>query len=73
MGGTATGGASCTTGVDYITTSGTLNFASGVNSQTFNVTVCTDGLFEGNETVNLALSNPQPTGQSTLGTRIWRF
>ena len=68
MGGSATGGASCTTGVDYIITSGTLNFASGVNSQTFNITVCTDGLFEGNETVNLVLSNPQPTGQATLGT-----
>ncbi len=68
MGGTATGGASCTAGVDYIITSGTLNFASGVNSQMFNITVCTDGLFEGNETVNLVLSNPQPTGQATLGT-----
>jgi hypothetical protein len=64
--GTATGGASCTTGVDYISTSGTLNFAAGVVSQTFNVTVCTDALFEGNETVNLTLSNP--TGGAALGT-----
>ena len=58
MGGTATGGASCTTGVDYITTSGMLNFAFGETSKTFSVTVCTDALFEGDETVNLILTNP---------------
>ncbi len=65
-GGTATGGASCTTGVDYITTSGTLNFAAGDTTKSFNVTVCTDNLFEGNETVNLALSSP--TAPAVLGT-----
>jgi hypothetical protein len=64
--GTATGGATCTTGIDYVSTSGTLNFAAGVISQTFNVTVCTDALFEGSETVNLTLSNP--TGGASLGT-----
>lgn len=64
--GTATGGASCTTGIDYISTSGTLNFAAGVISQTFNVTVCTDALFEGNETVNLTLTSPTPPAM--LGT-----
>ena len=58
MGGTATGGASCTTGVDYISTSGTLNFAFGDLSKTFNITVCTDALFEGDETVGLVLTNP---------------
>ncbi|HEY0461477.1 MAG TPA: Calx-beta domain-containing protein [Pyrinomonadaceae bacterium] len=64
--GTATGGASCTAGIDYISTSGTLNFAAGVTSQTFNVTVCTDALFEGSETVNLTLSNP--SAPAALGT-----
>ncbi len=64
--GTATGGASCTTGVDYISTSGTLNFGAGVVNQTFNVTVCTDALFEGSETVNLTLTSPSVP--ATLGT-----
>ncbi len=68
-GGTATGGASCTGGADYVTKSGTLNFASGVNSQTFTVQVCGDSLIEGNETVGLTLSNPMPTGVATLGTQ----
>ncbi len=67
MGGSATGDVACTTGIDYITTSGTLNFVAGDNSETFNVTVCTDALFEGNETVNLVLSNPLPSMQATLG------
>ena len=58
MGGTATGGASCVTGVDYISTGGMLNFAFGETSKTFSVTVCTDALFEGDETVNLVLTNP---------------
>jgi hypothetical protein len=65
-GGTATGGASCGAGVDYINTSGTLNFAAGVTSQNFFVPTCVDAVQEGNETVNLALSNP--TGGATLGT-----
>ena len=64
-GGTATGGASCTAGVDYINRSGTLNWIDGdANSKTFAVTLCNDNVFEGNETVNLTLSNG--TG-ATLG------
>ena len=43
-------------GVDYIATSGTLNFADGEASQTFSVPVLEDGLSEGNETVVLTLS-----------------
>ncbi|HKP51475.1 MAG TPA: S-layer homology domain-containing protein [Chloroflexia bacterium] len=66
-GGTATGGASCTAGVDYVPTSGTLMWADlDGTAKSFTVTLCTDGVFEGNETVNLALSNP--TGGATLGT-----
>ncbi len=64
-GGSATGGAACTAGVDYINASGTLTFGDGVASQSFNVTICEDALTELDETVNLALSNVQ--GGATLG------
>ena len=64
-GGSATGGASSVAGVDYQNTSGTLNFAAGVTSQTFNVPICDDALTEPNETVNLALSTPG--GGAVLG------
>ncbi|HEX8737036.1 MAG TPA: Calx-beta domain-containing protein, partial [Pyrinomonadaceae bacterium] len=62
--GTATGGASCGAGVDYVTTSGTLNFAGGETSKTFNVTLCSDAVVKGDETVNLTLSSPSG---ATLG------
>ena len=63
--GTAIGGAACTTGVDYQNASGTLTFAPGETSKTFNVVTCPDSVVEANETVNLTLSGP--TG-ATLGT-----
>lgn len=65
-GGTATSGATCSSGVDYIGASGTLSFAAGEVSKDFTVTVCTDALFEGEETVSLVLSTP--TGSAALGT-----
>jgi hypothetical protein len=56
---TATGGAACTSGVDYINPGTvTLNFGIGVSSQSFNVTLCGDTLNEPLETVDLALTNP---------------
>jgi hypothetical protein len=66
-GGTATGGASCGGSVDYVNTSGTLNFASGITSQTFNVPICDDNVYEtpSPETVNLSISSP--TGGAVLG------
>jgi CSLREA domain-containing protein len=42
---------------DYVVTSGTLNFAAGDTSKTFNVLVGDDAFVEGNETVSLTLSN----------------
>jgi Calx-beta domain/Right handed beta helix region len=66
-GGSATGGAACTAGVDYINTSGTLNWADlDIAPKMFSITICPDGVLKGSETVNLALSNP--TGGATLGT-----
>jgi hypothetical protein len=62
--GSATGGAACTVGVDFINTSGTLTFLPGEVSKTFNVVTCPDSLVEANETVNLTLSNPT---NGTLG------
>lgn len=63
----ATGGAACAfgTGVDYINVSGTLNFANGETSKTFDVVTCNDGLFEGTESVSFSLSNAQ--GGATIG------
>jgi len=58
---------SATAGSDYIATAGTLDFADGVNSQSFNVPILDDTLFEGDETFNLNLSNV--TGGANLGTQ----
>ncbi|MGB7924015.1 MAG: Calx-beta domain-containing protein [Pyrinomonadaceae bacterium] len=64
--GTATGGATCTAGKDYVTKTGTLSWAVGdMANKTFTVPICNDTVFEGNETVNLTLSNV--TGSASLG------
>lgn len=66
-GGTATGGAVCTAGVDYITTSGSLNWPGGDAADKFiTLQLCTDLVsYEGPETVEFTLSNPQ--GGAGLG------
>ena len=55
--GTAMGGASCATNIDYITAAGTLTFNPTVASQTFSVVLCADTIGEPDQTINLALSN----------------
>lgn len=66
--GTATSGASCSTGVDYLPASGTFTWNNGDSSpRTFTVTICNDGSNEEDETINLALSNAGGTGM--LGTQ----
>lgn len=50
---------------DFTAVSGTLNFAAGEQVKTFDVPLVNDFLVEGNETANLALS--EPTGGSVLG------
>ena len=53
------GTGSATSGTDYTAlTAGTLTFAAGVTSQTFDVSVLDDSMDEPNETVAVRLSNP---------------
>ena len=59
----ATSNGSATAGQDYSATSGTLSFAAGQATKVFPVSVTDDPDFEGNETVNLTLSNPSAGGQ----------
>jgi hypothetical protein len=59
-----TSNGSATAGSDYTTASGTLTFNSGETSKTFNISITVDAVYEGPETVNLALSSPS---NATLG------
>jgi hypothetical protein len=63
----ASAGGTAEAGADYTATSGTLSFAAGQTSTTFSIPLLDDGLAEGNETVDLTLSNP--TGGAVLGLR----
>jgi extracellular elastinolytic metalloproteinase len=62
----ATNGGSATAGADYQPANGTLSWAAGdVAVKTFTITLLDDTLFEGDETIDVVLSNP--TGGATLG------
>lgn len=62
----ATSDGTGTAGSDYAATSGTLSWAAGDSQgKTFTIPIYNDSIPEGNETVNLTLSNP--TGGATLG------
>jgi len=64
---TTSDGTATLAGSDYLASAGTLTFAAGDVSETFNVSVnVDDNLFEGTETINLTLSNPVGTAV-TLG------
>ena len=43
---------------DYVVGSGTISFAAGETSKTFGILIVDDAFVEGNETINLVLSNP---------------
>lgn len=61
----STNDATASNRTDYITASGTLHFAAGEAVKTFSVPIVDDLYVEGNETINLTLSNP--TGGAFLG------
>jgi len=62
----ATSDNTATAGNDYTATSGTFHWANGVSgAQTFTVPINNDSEIEGDETINLTLSNP--TGGALLG------
>ena len=64
--GSASSGAPCGSGSDYVNTSGTLSWATGEsNAKTFTVPICEDAVNEPDETVNLTLSGV--TGDASLG------
>ena len=57
--GTAVGGASCGGATDYVTVPvSTFSFAPGQTVKTFNVAICSDGVVEDDETINLAPEQP---------------
>ncbi len=67
----ATGGAACGGTVDYVTASGTLNFAAGEQVKTVSVSVCADATVEPDETFLLNLSGATGgtiTGAQAVGT-----
>jgi len=54
----ATSNGTAISGMDFLSTSGTLNFAANQTSATFNITILPDAIPEGFETINLSLSSP---------------
>jgi len=69
--GTATGGAVCTSGVDFLTVlNQPVQFNPNETSKTVFLTLCPDTLMEGFETANLTLSMPVGGGIGTPGTAV---
>jgi len=54
---------------DYANTAIPVNFAAGETTKTIVVPIVDDTLVEGNETVNLSLTNPTGTSRVSLGTQ----
>ncbi len=59
-------------GVRYVPTSGILNFAAGQSTASFAVTILEDNLLDGNQTVELVLSNSS-TGMQLLSPSVMIF
>jgi hypothetical protein len=58
----ATSNGTAVAGVQYTATSGTLTFAPGETSKTFIIPILNNNLVDGNQTLNLTLSNPTGGG-----------
>ena len=69
----ATSNGTAVAGSDYTATSGTLSFVQGETSKSFSIPITFDNIVEGDETINLTLSNlggtPFPSN-ATLGNPI---
>lgn len=65
----ATSDGTANAGLDYTATSGTMVFGPNEQQKNFTVAILDDALVEGDETVNLDLSNAGPAGDGHLGTR----
>lgn len=65
----ATSDGTANAGLDYTATSGTMVFGPSEQHKSFTVAIIDDALLEGNETVNLDLSNAGPAGDGHLGAR----
>ncbi len=61
----STSDGTATAGSDYTATSGTLTFTDGEIFQTITIPILGDSVYEGNETLNITLSNV--TGEASLG------
>ncbi|MCY4663331.1 MAG: hypothetical protein OXC00_01550, partial [Acidimicrobiaceae bacterium] len=64
----ATAGASCSAGVDYIAPSGTLTLAPTDTSGTVTITVCNDTVAESRETLLIELTGVPGRALSATGT-----
>src|SRR5436190_4439239 len=53
--GTATGGSSCTSGIDYVRSGQPIDFGPGQASMTVNIPICPDAITEPDETVDVGL------------------
>ena len=63
-----TSNGTATSGSDYSATAGKLTFNQGETSKAFFITFVSDSVFEGDETLNVTLSNP--IGGAVLGTPV---
>jgi ribosomal protein L35AE/L33A len=63
-----TSNGTATSGSDYAATAGKLTFNQGETSKSFFITFVSDSVFEGDETLNITLSNP--SGGAVLGTPV---
>ncbi|MBT8440002.1 MAG: DUF5011 domain-containing protein, partial [Gammaproteobacteria bacterium] len=72
--GYASSDGTATAGTDYTAVIGSLSFADGVTSQSFSITILDDVDYEGDETLNLVLSNPAGgAGSSSTSTSLLRI